>query len=366
MAGEDPAASLTSGRAWVEFCDALAAAGRIIRERSPDTDVDRAEGYRYLTRLARMAFKFCIEFADPAAPVLVQYMDETQKFGVDNPDQLYQWARISGKYEYRLTGTRGNACYLGIGVYAGSAGRGGRRTVAHVNGDRLATGADGRLEVILSAREHPGNWIELAPDTTTMLVRQTMNDRATEVPGKLTLARLDPAGPPPPLDPARMAKGLQRAAMQILGSVQMFADLSDRWAAAPNVIHPRDDKMAEESFGDPDLYYAGGYWRIAPDEAMVVDLVPPRCRYWSFLLCNYWTESLDYRYRPIWTNGHRATHRPDGSVRIVVAAEDPRLPGITWLDTEGHREGTMTLRYLLAEATPIPAPRVVKLRDLRA
>jgi hypothetical protein len=124
--------------------------------------------------------------------------------------------------------------------------------------------------------------------------------------------------------------------------------------------------MAEESFGDPDLYYAGGYWRIAPDEALVVDLVPPRCRYWSFLLCNYWTESLDYRYRPIWTNGHRATHRPDGSVRIVVAAEEPRLPGITWLDTEGHREGTMTLRYLLAETTPIPTPRVVKLRDLRA
>jgi hypothetical protein len=34
------------------------------------------------------------------------------------------------------------------------------------------------------------------------------------------------------------------------------------------------------------------------------------------------------------------------------------------MDTEGHAEGTMTLRWLLAEATPVPVPNVVKHRDL--
>jgi hypothetical protein len=199
-----------------------------------------------------------------------------------------------------------------------------------------------------------------------MLVRQTMNDRTTEVPAALTLERLDAPGVPPPLDPARVTRGLARAAMQIIGSAETFADLSDRWAAQPNVLHPRDDRMAAESFGDPDLYYAGGYWRLEPNEALVIDVTPPPCRYWSFLLCNYWTESLEYRYRPIWTNKHRATYRADGSVRIVVAAADPRLPGITWLDTEGHREGTMTLRWLLAETNPVPQPRVVPVRALAA
>jgi hypothetical protein len=154
--------------------------------------------------------------------------------------------------------------------------------------------------------------------------------------------------------------------MQIIGSAETFADLSDRWAAQPNVLHPRDDRMAAESFGDPDLYYAGGYWRLGPDEALVIDVTPPPCRYWSFLLCNYWTESLEYRYRPIWTNKHRATYRSDGSVRMVVAAADPRLPGVTWLDTEGHREGTMTLRWLLAETNPVPQPRVVPVGALAA
>ncbi len=43
---------------------------------------------------------------------------------------------------------------------------------------------------------------------------------------------------------------------------------------------------------------------------------------------------------------------------------DPGLPGVTWIDTEGHREGTMTLRWLLADANPIPTPRVVRFTDL--
>jgi len=362
---DDDIHALTSGRAWDELCDALQASGRLLLERSPDSDLDRSEGLRYLTRLMRMAFKFCIEHADPAAPELIQYMDPTQKFGVDNPDQLYQWARISGRYEYRLSGPRGTVGYIGVGVYAGSAGRGGRRTVAHVRANELEADVDGRIELLLSAREQAGNWIELTPDTTTLLVRQTMNDRDTEVPAELTLQRTDADGPPPPLDPARLVKGLARAAMQVQGSLTMFSDLADGWAKTPNVLHPSDPKMAEQSFGDPDLYYMGGYWTLADDEALVIEFTPPACHYWSFLLCNYWTESLEYRYRPIWTNKHRARYRADGSVKIVVAATDPGLDEVTWLDTEGHREGTMTMRWLLAGSTTVPTPRVVAISSLR-
>jgi hypothetical protein len=362
---EDEAAELLAGgRAWDEFCDTLKTAGRIVLEHSPDHELDRAEGFRYLTRLLRMGFKLCLEHADPAAPRLIQYMDATQKFGVDNPDQLYQWARISGEYSYRLHGPRGTASYVGIGVYAGSAGRGGRRTVAHVDADELAPASDGGIDVVLSPDEHRGNWIALDPDTTTLLVRQTVNDVENEVTAELVLERLDSPGPPPPLRSSQVVKGMRRAAAQVIGSAQMFAALSDRWKAQPNVLHPMDVHMAEKSFGDPDLYYSGGYWRLAPDEALVIEFTPPECRYWGFLLCNYWAESLDYRYRPVATNKHRATTREDGSVKIIVARQDPGLADVTWLDTEGHTEGTMTLRWLLAEETPVPTPQVVKLSEL--
>jgi hypothetical protein len=355
---------IAQGTAWTDFCSSLEKAGQLVLARAPDHAIDRAEGLRYVTRLARMAFKLCLEHGDPAAPRLIQYMDPTQKFGVDNPDQLYQWARISEKYEYRLHGPCGTVSYIGIGVYGGSAGRGGRRTIAHRNATELELGPLGEIDVVFSAKPHPGNWIELQPGTTTLIVRQTRNDVAVERLADLTIDRIDAPPMPPPLRSLQVVKALNRASKQILATISIFADLADRWREHPNVLHPSDARMAEQSFGDPDIYYVGGYWKLADDEALVIDLDPPRCVYWGFLLCNYWTESLEYRYRPVSTNQHRAVRRGDGSVRIVIAHEDPQLRDVNWMDTEGHREGTMTLRWLLAEATPIPEPRVVRWDDL--
>jgi hypothetical protein len=364
MDGGARAEALRDGRAWEAFCDALKAAGALVlAPDAPAGDVDRAEGFRLLTRLARLGLKTALEYGDPAAPQLIPYMGDSQKFGIDNPDQDYLWARISGRHRYRLSGTRGSVGYLGIGVYAGSAARGDGRTVAHVHAEDLQIGPAGRLEVTLSAESAPGNWIRLDPDASTLIVRQTFQDRASEQPARLALECLDREGPPPPLSPERLARGLERAALQVSGSVAFVKALANRWRETPNVLHPSDRALASRSFGDPDLYYCGGYWRVGPGEALVIDFVPPRCRWWGFLLCNYWTESLEYRYRPVALNGHRARRRADGSVRIAIAAEDPGLADVNWLDTEGHGEGTMCLRWLLAETTPVPTPRLVRLAD---
>lgn len=360
--------ALLDGSAWRTFCRALEEAGsEVLAADVPATDVDRAEGFRYLTRLTRLAFKLALEHGDPAAPQLVPYMGETQKFGIDNPDQDYLWARIGGGHRYRLAGTRGSVGYLGIGIYAGSAGRGGRRTVAHLHGEDLRVDAEGRFELLLGPEPGPegAHFVALPEDTTTLIVRQTFGDRTREAPAQLTLACLDREGPPPPVDPARVAKALERAASQIRGSLTMFKQLAARWAEQPNVLHPTDRKMAEQSFGDPDLVYCGGYWRVAPGEALVLDFTPPPCRWWGFVLCNVWAESLEFRYRPVCVNGVNARRRGDGSVRLVVAHEDPGLPDANWIDPEGHREGTLCLRWLLVEGeAPLPQPRLVDAASL--
>lgn len=41
-----------NGKAWADFCDSLKEAGQIILDNSTD-DIDRLEGFRYLTRLTR-------------------------------------------------------------------------------------------------------------------------------------------------------------------------------------------------------------------------------------------------------------------------------------------------------------------------
>lgn len=361
--------ALLDGSAWRSFCRALEQAGdAVLAPGVPDTDVDRAEGFRHLTRLTRLAFKLALEYGDPAAPQLIPYMGDTQKFGIDNPDQDYLWARIGGRHRYRLSGSLGTVGYLGVGIYAGSAGRGGRRTVAHLHGEDLAADADGGFVLELGPGPGPERapWVELPPDATTVIVRQTFGDRAHEEPARLALECLDREAPPPPLSPARVAKALERAAAQVQGSVAMFRQLADRWAETPNRLHASDRRMAEQSFGDPDLYYCGGYWRVAPGEALVLDFTPPACRWWGFVLCNVWAESLEYRYRPVTVNGVNARRRADGSVRIVVAHEDPALPDANWLDPEGHLEGTMCLRWLLADETFVPTPRLVAADALRA
>ena len=90
--------------------------------------------------------------------------------------------------------------------------------------------------------------------------------------------------------------------------------------------------------------------------------MPPRCDYWNFQLNNHWMESLDYRYHPIAVNHHGASYEDDGSVRIVVADRDPGTGN--WIDTAGHRRGTMCLRWIRADAHPLPDMRVVPVAEL--
>ncbi len=107
--GDDAASErIMSGATWADFCDALKRAGEVVlRDGSPRDAFDRAEGWRYLSRLTRVALESYIEFADPLAPVLRRPAHETVKIGADNPDNYYQSAAISGRYDYRIRGTRG-------------------------------------------------------------------------------------------------------------------------------------------------------------------------------------------------------------------------------------------------------------------
>ena len=86
------------------------------------------------------------------------------------------------------------------------------------------------------------------------------------------------------------------------------------------------------------------------------------CRAWNLQTDNYWMESLDYRYHRVHVNKHTAHYRADGSVRIVIAGRDPAVPN--WLDTAGHRCGTLCFRWIGAEEIVHPTTRVAKIADL--
>ena len=361
MATDDEArAAVESGRLWEEFCDALKGAGRVVTRDLAGDELDRAEGYRYLTRLTRLALEKYLEHADPLAPTFYRLSHETAKIGCDNPDSFYQNAAIDGSCEYRLHGTRGTIPYLGIGAYHGHYGSNARSGCSgYLEGSQIETGPGGSLEIILSAKPHPGNWIRLEPDSSMLIVRQNYLDRSIEIAADLKLERIGADGPPAPLSSTHLASGLRGAVAYVAGTANLFADWAEGFRKQPNQILEMDPRVTGGAHGDPNIHFYMGWWELAPDEALVVEAMPPECQYWNFQLNNVWMESLDYRYLPVSTNKHTTRYRSDGSFRIVIAAENRGFAN--WMDTAGHRRGTMGLRWVKALHHPLPVARVVRL-----
>jgi hypothetical protein len=105
------------------------------------------------------------------------------------------------------------------------------------------------------------------------------------------------------------------------------------------------------------------YFSLAEDEALLIEVRPPQAKYWSFDVCNFWLESLDYANHQSSLNGRQATLDGDGLFRAVIAHHDPQVPN--WLDTVGHRVGSLIYRWNIADSAPYPATRVLKLAALR-
>jgi hypothetical protein len=365
MSPSDAAERVMSGAVWEEFCRALEQAGKVITsEGAPRDLLDRAEGFRYLSRLARAALETFVEHGDPEAPALHRPVHETAKIGADNPDNHYQRAAISGRHEYRIRGKRGTVHYLGFAAQSpGVASSGDSRQSGYLEAADLEIAPDGSFEIALSREPRPGNWLPLAAETESLIVRQTFLDRERERPAELSIERVDGGGPPTPLSAERLDAGLRAAAGLVNGCAALFASWVKGFERHPNELPLFDPKVSLGAGGDPNITYYHSYWTLAPDEALVIEVRPPECDSWNFQLDNWWMESLDYRYHRIHVNKHTAVAEPDGSVRVAVAHEDPGLPN--WIETAGHRHGTMCWRWIGAKEHPQPRTRVAKLAELR-
>lgn len=355
--GED---ALLGGAAWTEFCRALERAGPIIlRSAAPATPLDRAEGYRYLTRLLRGYLYQVVENSDPDFPTFRDSSDLV-KIGADNPDNVYLAANIRGDRDYRITGRRGTIHYFSIGSKANRyATDGTMASTGELNDQQLQFGPDGTVEIIASQRPQPKTWLPLAADSTLLVVRQTYLDRERETSGHYRIERIGAPPSPAPLEPATLERALRGAAQAVVGTAETFARWTELFMTRPNELPDFGQAMFQRAGGDPEIFYLHGYWKLAPGEAWVIRTAVPECPYWNFQLDNWWMESLDCRYHRISINKHTARLDADGRLTIVVAARDPGWGN--WIDTAGHCSGTALLRWLGAREHPIPECQVVDL-----
>lgn len=386
----------TSEAAWKDFLAALSEATETITGPTGARDaLQRAEGFRYLTRLLAAGIEMRLEKADPLRPVFTRMLDPTRKFLGDNPDTLYHTVPLDGRARYRVRGRRGNECYLAFCVY-GREADGGTQIGANLSDAGMKFEADGSFAVDF-ATERPddsANWVALTPESRSLIARQYFRDRVGAQPAQLEIEAIPAAAPPGPLAENELAERLEavagfvRETSELSAALSVFAGLnpvlrdgegdgsptetlqvvagavspSDR-ASNQELAASIDPKVVAGHLPTPDIVYTGAWWQIGPDEAVVVEGTPPQCRYWSLQILNRWLESPDYRHLRVALNDSQAVLEDDGSFRVVIADRDPGVPN--WLETAGHREGQVVFRALLCEDDLDVRFRIVKLAELR-
>ncbi|MEM7549349.1 MAG: DUF1214 domain-containing protein [Bacteroidota bacterium] len=355
---------VVSGKAWEEFCDTLKSAGTaMVYQGAPTDPFNQAEGYRYLTRLTRVALENFVEFADPTTPKLRRLVHETVKIGADNPDNYYQNSKISGEYEYRIFGTRGTVKYLSFGTQKGDYGKTGNMEPSGLlEASELEIESDGSFEIFLSREQKGKNWLKMEPETSLVMVRQTFLDRDTEELAYVQIERLDEKAEPKPITPQLVDEGLTTAGAFVAGCALFFTNWSKGFQKHTNELPLFDPEKSTKAGGDPNIDYYHSYWKIGDDEALVIDFTPPECEHWNFQLNNHWMESLDYQHFSVHTNKHLANYRADGSVRLIVSHVDPEKDN--WINTVGHSQGTMLLRWVKARERIQPSIKLMKFSEL--
>lgn len=290
------------------------------------------------------------------------YSHKLRKFGMDSADAKYTVARIQSGASYRLSGSLGTAHHIALQLVSSRNGYEAFDSLS-LTGLRERAGRD--FEVILSPErpEHwTGPWLRIDPRARELLVREYFYDWETELPSEFRIEPLDPPPADTPPGPIEM-----EALLAEIGD--SFAATVPKWfapslALRATLLNQLRAPARSASEGLQDNAYGSGWFHLAPDEALLIELEKPDAHLWSFELGNFWWESLDYVNHSSSLNGQQAFRSSDGRYRLVIAAQDPGVPN--WLDPVGHRDGVIIYRYqLAAPVNPIPTATLVKLSELR-
>lgn len=320
--------------------------------------VDFASGMRHLMVLLAVGIDMALRVdPDPVLAVTRAKMDDIVTWGLECPDCVYMNASFRPGETYRLFGNRGTTHYVGLQTMDGMA------AITNALIDELEVDADGNFEAILSADEHPGNWLKLAGDHPTLTVRNFMYDWETERLPDLKVERIGDEVKPEEhsVEPGlSVARQLHAVGEFVYDNLKFFLDFG-AMPQANDFVPPMDmSSMGAAAENRPVI----GRFELEPEEALVLEFEPPKGVYWSISLGNPWLETINYGRHQSSLNGHQAVIDSDGKVRFVLAARDPGVAN--WLDTAGYSNGAMLLRCVRTETAPVPSTRVVPIDDVMA
>ena len=180
----------------------------------------------------------------------------------------------------------------------------------------------------------------------------------------LNLTTLGQGAPRPA--PASIARQLNDAAAQVRNLRELMTithRIAFQLAMSPNEITEPAETTENMPMADPFQAASRGWFRLAEDEALLIEAPVAACRYTNIQLANPWMESLDYASHQSSLNHATAHTDADGRVRYVISRRDPGVQN--WLDTAGHAEGSIMARWTYCDEYPSGlSARQIELADL--
>jgi hypothetical protein len=331
----------------------------------------RQEFYEFIFSELSAAYGALV-YADPEYPDLWPMWSHLYQHLNPNPDTYYLSTPLQDDGIYRLSGNRGSVLMVDFMIGGGgfvSRGESGTEmgpTFANYKIDDMALADNGDYEFILSSERpegYQGNWRELTPGTTYMLIRQVAYDWANEENATVAIERLDR----PAIKPRYSAEHIENNLRHIATWAKNWMKIGFKWVKAPR------EKNGVNTFGfigfdDVTKFRGQAYYEAAytlnDDEALIVEVkVPDQCVYWNIQMIDGWWRNTGGIHHQSSLNGLQAKVDPDGIFRAVVSAQDPGVPN--WLDSRGFDQGIVYGRWNQCSSTPLPAAKRVKLADVR-
>ena len=297
------------------------------------TEADRLEGYDYLAGRIRMAMQMAFDH-DLDRPLFINPTHQFSRQGLDNPDAIYFNAYLREGVEYVVRGRRGTSADLSFQVMGGAYSATSAATSLMAFDDReLDIAEDGTFEFTYVAE----------PGAKTMIVREVFCDWDTEERGTLTIERPDTIDKPArPLTDALLRKKYEVAARSLTGSILTWFEFP-KWFERKEPVNTLTAPQSTPG-GLASQRSSIGHYELAEDQAII--LTVPRCddcSYQGIQIGSDWYASTDYETHQTSLTKAQAVTDPDGLIRVVVSERDPGVAN--WLETTGHRTGSMMLRW---------------------
>ena len=272
---------------------------------------------------------------------------------------MYLRATLRGGETYRLFGNRGTARYVGLQTMDGIV------STTNCLVDELDVDADGNFEVILSRRRARRQLAAACRRPSharraTLLLRLghreavVAADRAHRRRGRAEgpLGRSRRRG----IAPAVRVGGVRPRQPEVLPRL--------RRGAAGQRVHAADRPLSMGAAAENRPVI--GRFELEPDEALILEVEPPKGVYWSFSLGNPWWETIHYGRHQSSLNGHQAVVDPDGILRVSSSLAGPRCGELARYRRTQQRRDDSALRANRNRAHTERAGREVRRRRLGA